>query len=63
MPEIDARQRLQDFVDRYKNPTEAARAMKITPQYMRDLLHNKRDISPRILEKLGLKRVSKVVPQ
>lgn len=58
---INAMQRLRAFVARYPTRTKAAKALEITPSYLRDLLIEHRPITGTILDKLGLKRVSKVV--
>lgn len=54
---IDALGRLHAFVNRYKTRRDAASALGITPQYLSDLLSTRRDLSDKMLAKLGLRRV------
>ncbi len=59
--EIDALDRLHRFVERYPNKKAAADALGITPPYLNDLINMRRDISDQMLEKLGLKRVTRII--
>lgn len=56
MAEINALDRLHQFVKKYPTQKEAAVALKITPSYLSDLVHARRDLTDGILAKLGLKR-------
>lgn len=57
MKHIDSFAALERFCSQYETMTEAAAALDITKQYLSDILRNRRDITPRVLGKLGLKRV------
>lgn len=57
MKPIDPLTALQAFCDRHKTQTAAAKALGVSLPYFNDMINMRRDISPRILEKLGLKRV------
>ena len=57
MKDIDSFAELERFCQQYDTLTEAAAALAITKQYLSDILRNHRDITPRVLGKLGLKRV------
>jgi plasmid maintenance system antidote protein VapI len=54
--EIDALDRLHRFVEQHGTQKAAAKALKITPAYLSDLINMRRDLSKQMLEKLGLRR-------
>jgi plasmid maintenance system antidote protein VapI len=54
---IDAFQRFKAFCDEHRTQAEAAKALGISQQHIHDLLHRRRGLSPKVLSKLGLKRV------
>lgn len=55
--EVDPRQALRDFVMQFPLQKDAAEALDISAVYLSDLLNKRRDVSPKILAKLGLRRV------
>ena len=57
MAEVNALKYLRDFVATFPTQKDAARTLKITPAYLSDLVNGRRDVSPRMLKKLGLKIV------
>lgn len=57
MKEMNAFEALERYCSRYETLTDAAEGLGITKQYLSDILRNRRDITPRVLEKLGLKRI------
>jgi plasmid maintenance system antidote protein VapI len=57
MRTVDAQRELHQFVARYPTQLLAAQALGISPAYLSDLLHGRRDISDQLLAKLGLKRI------
>jgi len=61
--EVDALSRLHKFVAKYPTQKDAAEALGIKPAYLSDLVNMRRDISERILSKLGLKRAVVVVKE
>ncbi len=54
--------RLQALVKQYPTQWAAAEALGIKPSYLSDLLHGRRDISDKMLDRLGLQRVITVKP-
>lgn len=58
--EVNALDRLHKFVAKYPTQKAAADALGIKPAYLSDLVNVRRDLSEKILKKLGLKRA--VVP-
>ena len=54
--EVDPIDALRAFVGRYQTQKEAAEELGISQAYMHDLLTSARDLSPRLLGKLGLRR-------
>lgn len=48
---------LKQFVSTHATQLEAAAALGISPAYLSDLLNKRRDLSAKILAKLGLKTV------
>jgi hypothetical protein len=56
MREMNALDALQRFRDQFETNKDAAKALGVTPVYFGDLLRARRDISPRILQKLGLRK-------
>lgn len=54
--EINPLDRLHKFVDRFPTQKDAADALGIKPAYLSDLVNMRRDLSPNILAKLGLRR-------
>lgn len=61
MPEVDPRGVLYNYVDKYPTQAAAAKALGITPAYLSDLVNGRRDLSDKMLTKLGLRRT--VVPK
>ena len=59
--EVNALDRLHKFVAKYPTQKAAADALDITPAYLSDLINLRRDLSEKMLAKLGLKRA--VVPR
>jgi transcriptional regulator with XRE-family HTH domain len=57
MKEIDPLARLQAFVAKHPTQGAAADALEISGAYLSDLLKGRREPSPAILERLGLRRV------
>lgn len=47
--------RLRAFVKRHNTQKDAAAALGISPQYLGDLLTERRDFSDTVLQKLGLR--------
>ena len=56
MKELNALDVLKDYVDGFETKGHAATALGVSKQYLNDMLNRHRDISPRMLSKLGLKR-------
>lgn len=56
MAEIDALERLRKFIDKHGTQKAAAKALDITPAYLSDLINVRRDLSVKMLAKLGLRR-------
>lgn len=56
MKEIDPLDSLRRFVAKHKTQGEAADALEISGAYLSDLLKGRREFSPAILERLGLRR-------
>lgn len=54
---VDARKALRIFVGQHPTQKAAAKALRITPQYLHDLLYGRRAINDGMLSKLGLKQV------
>ena len=57
---IDAaavRRRLRDCVNACGSGVAAARALRISPQYLSDILHERRDPSDRVCRGIGLRRL------
>lgn len=54
--EINALDRLHKFVEKYPTQKEAATALGISPAYLNDLVNMRRDLSSKMLARLGLKR-------
>lgn len=54
--EVNALDVLKDYVDGFATKGDAASALACSKQYLNDMLNRHRDISPRMLAKLGLKR-------
>jgi transcriptional regulator with XRE-family HTH domain len=48
---------LRAHIAQYKSQREAATALKISPQFLSDLLTGRREPGSELLEKLGLRRV------
>ena len=57
MKELNAWDSLAAYVAQAGSQAVAAKELKISPAYMSDLINGRRDISLRMLAKLGLKRV------
>ena len=57
MRETDPLEVLHAFRQKYQTQADAAAALNISLPYFNDMMNMRRDISPRILEKLGLRRV------
>lgn len=60
MKPIDPLERFWAVVKQEGNQKRAAAKLGISPVYFGDMLHGRRDISDRMLAKVGLKRI--VVP-
>jgi len=56
MVEVNGYLVLERFVQKHPNRKTAAKALGISPSYLTDLLHQRRDLSAKMLGKLGLKR-------
>lgn len=54
--EINAHDKLWAFTVQYPTRKAAAAALGISAVYLGDILNNRRDVPPRILAKLGLRR-------
>ena len=54
---MDVIQELQKRVERAGSQKQAAEELGISPQYLNDLLQERRGASDNVLEKLGLKRI------
>lgn len=57
MKETNAADVLRRFRDQFETLGDAASALSISKQYLSDMLQDRRNISPRILGKLGLKKI------
>jgi hypothetical protein len=57
MKGLNAFELLQEFCGQYETEAAAARALGITKPYLADLLRCRRSAGPKVLAKLGLKRV------
>ena len=55
--EIDPLETLRAFVSKHETQGAAADALEISGAYLSDLLKGRREPSPAILEKLGLRRI------
>lgn len=58
--EVNAHGELLKFVDQFDTQKAAAKALGMTPAYLSDLVNCRRDLSVKVLKKLGLKRA--IVP-
>jgi plasmid maintenance system antidote protein VapI len=47
--------------ERYASQSQAARAWKMTPQALNDIVHGRRQVPPELLAKLGLARVIRYI--
>jgi hypothetical protein len=56
MKETNPQKALQAFRERFDRQSDAAHALQISLPYFNDMLHGRRDVSPSILRKLGLRR-------
>lgn len=54
--EVNATDALAQFVAGHKTQRAAAGELGISQVYLSDMLHGKRDVSPKILSQLGLRR-------
>ena len=54
--EVNALDTLQRFREQFDTLGDCASALAVSKQYLSDMLKGRRDLSPRILGKLGLKR-------
>lgn len=54
---INPRAALKAFVQRYPTQSAGAKALGISAPYLVDLLRGRRALSPRLLKRLGLRRV------
>ena len=54
--EINAHDKLWAFVAQYPTRKAAALALGISAVYLGDIMNHRRDVPPRILEQLGLRR-------
>ena len=54
--QVDPISALQQFVQGYQDQNHAAQALEISAAYLSDMLNGRRDISDRMLQKLGLRR-------
>ena len=54
--EVNPNTALQKFRSQHETLGDAADALGVSKQYLSDMLQGRRDLSPRILAKLGLKR-------
>lgn len=54
--EVNALDALQKFRSKYSTLGDAASALAVSKQYLSDMLHGRRDPSPRILGKIGLRK-------
>ena len=61
MTEREALAVLRKIVARYPSQTAAAASLKLTKQYLHDILHGRRKLSDRVLAKLGLARDVRIV--
>ncbi len=57
MKELNAHDALQAFCDQFETAAEAARQLGISAPYLNDLLRSRREVGPKVLARLGLKRV------
>ena len=57
MKAVDPLATLRAFVARHANQRDAAAALGISPAYLSDLLNERRDLSQKLLAKLGLKQI------
>ena len=57
MKPINPTAALNDFAERFVTNVDAAKELGITPQYLSDLRHGRRDVTDTILKKLGLRRI------
>ncbi len=54
--EVDALSALKTYCKRFDTQGDAASSLAVSKQYLNDLLHGRRELSPRILNKLGLRQ-------
>jgi plasmid maintenance system antidote protein VapI len=57
MRETNPTDALLAYVDQFPFQRDAAKALKISPAYLSDLVNGRRDITDPLLAKLGLRRV------
>lgn len=57
MKPVDPIAVLRQFVSTHPSQLAAAAALGISPTYLSDMLNKRRDVSARVLAKLGLKTV------
>lgn len=55
-------QELYDFCHDAKTQAEAAKALKVSPQYLSDMLRGNRALSPKVAKFFGYKQVTVYVP-
>lgn len=57
MRALDPLAELHKFCEQFETKGDAASALSVSKQYLSDMIHARRDISPRLLKKLGLQRI------
>ena len=57
MKEVDPRDTLEQFVERFEYHKDAAKALKISRPYLSDMLRGRKGISPSVLDKIGLRQI------
>ena len=57
LTEADAKHALEALVAKHGTQQVAAKVLRVSPQYINDLLRGRREFSSSMLEKLGMRRV------
>ena len=54
--EVDALAALKAHCEKFKTQGDAASSLAVSKQYLNDMLRGRRELSPRLLGKLGLRK-------
>lgn len=54
---LQFREKLFDYMQKFKSQKEAAKSLGISPAYLSDMLHGRRDISGEVANQFGYKKI------